>query len=196
MTKDPIRELIRLLSRLPGVGEKSATRMVFSMLAGEKSYAFELSDAIQQVVERIRPCSICCNLTEQNPCNICNDPDRDQTKICVVETVPDLLAIERTHEYTGLYHVLHGALAPLHGITPDKLRIPELLRRIEGSEQELIIATNPNVEGESTALYLKKILAPHELKLSRIASGVPMGGELEYIDRATLAHALQTRQML
>lgn len=194
---DPIRHLIQLLSRLPGIGEKSATRIVFSLLANPADYAQELSTAIHELLERIQLCSVCCNLTEIDPCPICRDQERDHQIVCVVEHVPDLLAIERTQEYKGLYHVLHGALAPLDGITPEKLRVQELLARLQDNDEiEVILATNPTVEGESTALYLRKLLTPLGVTMSRIASGVPMGGDLEYIDRATLARAIQARQML
>jgi len=212
MSLDPIRHVISLLARLPGIGEKSATRIAFALLSNPKEYAHSLSDAVTQLVERIRCCSICCNLTEVDPCRFCEDPERDHGLICVVEQVPDLLAIERTREYRGVYHVLHGALAPLDGITPDKLRIQELLRRLQpesasehqdGQEptpkrqvREIILATNPTLEGEATALYLRKLLGTLDFQVTRIASGVPMGGDLEYIDRATLARALKARQVI
>ncbi len=197
MSTDPIQHLIRLLCRLPGVGEKSATRMVFSLLRGERDFADQLSVAIRELSERIRLCTICCNLTESEPCLICSNPKRNHGVICVVEQVPDLLAIERTREYQGVYHVLHGALAPLEGISPDQLRVQELLQRLPATHvsiEEIIVATNPTVEGESTALYLQKILAPLGVSVSRIASGIPMGGDLEYIDRNTLIHAIQQRR--
>lgn len=199
MTQDPIQQLIKLLSKLPGVGEKSATRMVFSLLARPQEYAYDLADALRNLVDRIRLCSVCCNLTEGDPCSICDHPDRDKHIVCVVETVPDLLAVERTQSFEGVYHVLHGALAPMDGVTPDQLRIQELIRRLQINEpaiEEIIIATNPTIEGDSTALYLSKLLAPHDVKLTRIASGIPMGGDLEYIDRHTLSHALQQRREL
>lgn len=197
MTHDPIQNLIKLLGRLPGVGEKSATRMVFALLARPQEYAYDLSDALRSLVDRIRLCSTCCNLTEADPCSICSHPERDQGLICIVETVPDLLAIERTQSFEGVYHVLHGALAPMDGITPEQLRIRELLRRLESNEvREIIIATNPTIEGDSTALYLNKVLAPLSPRVTRIASGIPMGGDLEYIDRHTLSHALLQRREL
>ncbi|HAA58266.1 MAG TPA: recombination protein RecR [Myxococcales bacterium] len=196
-SRDPIRNLIDLMARLPGVGEKSATRMAFALLGNGKEYAYTLADGIRQLVDRIQLCSRCCNLTEEDPCSICCDPDRDPAIVCVIENVPDLLAIERTHEYRGIYHVLHGALAPLEGITPDKLRIQDLLERLEKEDiQEVILATNPTVEGDSTALYLRNVLRDFPVRVTRIASGVPMGGDLEYIDRATLSRALQGRREL
>lgn len=171
--------------------------MVFSLLQGDRAVAQNLSTAIRDLAERVRFCSICCNLTETDPCLICGDGKRDQGMICVVEQVPDLLAIERTREYKGVFHVLHGALAPLEGITPEHLRVQELLRRLPSTHapiREIILATNPTVEGESTALYLYKILAPSGISVSRIASGIPMGGDLEYIDRNTLIYAIQQRR--
>lgn len=197
MAQDPILQLIRMLARLPGLGEKSATRVVFALLARPKKDAYDLADAIRQLVDKIQLCSSCCNLTEEDPCHICQNTERDHQTICVVETVPDLLAIERTHSFQGLYHVLHGALAPMDGVTPDQLRIRELLQRLEREDiQEVILATNPTIEGDSTALYLHKLLAPHCPKVTRIASGIPMGGDLEYIDRHTLSHALHQRREL
>ena len=197
MSDDPIRHLTRLLSRLPSIGEKSAPRIVFALLHTEQQYARDLAEGIVRLVEQVRLCSICCNLTEQDPCQYCADPQRDKEVICVVEQVPDLMAIERTQVFSGQYHVLHGALAPLEGMTPDKLRIRELLRRLEGDEvKEVILATNPTVEGDSTALYLHRLLNSLSIKVTRIASGVPMGGDLEYIDRPTLARALQERRSL
>lgn len=197
MNRDPIRHLISLMARLPGVGEKSATRIAFALLGNGKEYAYTLAEGIRQLVDRIRLCSQCCNLTEEDPCYICRDPDRDPAIICVVESVPDLLAIERTKEFRGVYHVLHGALAPLEGITPEKLRIQELLHRIQQHDiQEVILATNPTIEGDSTALYLRKLLQESDVRVTRIASGVPMGGDLEYIDRATLSRALHGRREL
>lgn len=197
MSQDPIQNLTALMSRLPGVGEKSASRMVFALLAKPQEYAYNLADALRHLVDRIRLCSRCSNLTEADPCLICDNKDRDQGLICVVETVPDLIAVERTQSFDGVYHVLHGALAPMDGITPEQLKIRELLQRLESDDiREIIIATNPTIEGDSTALYLNKLLAPHNPKVTRIASGIPMGGDLEYIDRHTLSHALQQRREL
>jgi recombination protein RecR len=197
MSDDPIRHLTRLLSRLPSIGEKSATRIVFALLHTEQQYARDLAEGIVHLVEQVHLCSVCCNLTEQDPCHYCQDSKRDKEVICVVEQVPDLMAIERTQVFSGQYHVLHGALAPLEGMTPDKLRIRELLRRLESDEvKEVILATNPTVEGDSTALYLHRLLNALSIKVTRIASGVPMGGDLEYIDRPTLARALQERRSL
>lgn len=193
---DPILHLIRLLTRLPGVGERSATRIVFSLLAGERDLARDLSTAIHDVAENVHLCSQCCNLTQQDPCAVCSDSRREQDVICVVETVPDMMAVERSKAYQGLYHILHGALAPLEGVTPEKLKVRELLQRLQTHDvRELILATNPTVEGESTALYLRKLLAAVPgLRITRIATGIPKGGDLEFIDRATLAQALEARR--
>ncbi len=193
---DPILHLIRLLTRLPGVGERSATRIVFSLLAGERELARDLSAAILDVAEHVHLCSECCNLSQQDPCSLCADPKREQDMICVVETVPDMMAVERSKAYHGRYHILHGALAPLEGITPEKLKVRELLQRLQRTDvRELILATNPTVEGESTALYLRKLLASVPgLRITRIATGIPKGGDLEFIDRATLAQALEARR--
>jgi recombination protein RecR len=190
------------LARLPGIGEKTAQRLAFHILRSPKSHARELAAALVDVVEKVRLCSVCCTLTQADPCATCADQRRDGRTICVVETVPDLLAIERTREYRGRYHVLHGALSPLDGVGPDQLRIGELVRRLgtpaEGQErpEEIIVATNPDVEGEATALYLARLLRPLGVKLTRIAQGVPMGGDLEYADQVTLARAMAGRREL
>lgn len=198
MTPDPIQRLTVELSRLPGIGEKTAQRLVFHILRSKPEYAHDLAAALIDVVEKVRLCSVCCSLTEADPCAVCTDPKRDGSVICVVESVPDLLAVERTREYRGRYHVLHGALSPLDGVGPDQLRIKELVRRLgsEGSEavEEVIVATNPDVEGEATALYLTRLLRPLGARVTRIAQGVPMGGDLEYADQATLARALTGRR--
>jgi len=214
--QDPIARLSVLLARLPGVGEKTAQRLAFHILESPKEYARELSQALLALEHDVRLCSRCCNLTAQDPCAMCRDPQRDGRLLCVVETVPDLLAIERTREFRGRYHVLHGALSPLDGIGPDRLKIKELLARLHDdgaaagpgdaarapSEparvpiEEIILATDPTVEGEATALYLARLLKPLGLKLTRIAQGVPMGGDLEYADQVTLARALTGRREL
>jgi len=194
---DPIARLVKELARLPGIGEKTAQRLAFHILEAGPAYAGELSAAIAGVVRDVRLCSTCQTLTDQDPCPICRDPQRDGRVVCVVETVPDLLAVERTHEFRGRYHVLHGALSPLDGVGPSDLKIRELLVRL-GREpaDEVVVATNPDVEGEATALYLSKLLKPLGLKVTRIAQGVPMGGDLEYADQVTLARALAGRREL
>jgi recombination protein RecR len=194
---DPIARLVKELARLPGIGEKTAQRLAFHVLEAGAEYAQALAEAVVGVVRDVRCCSSCQTLTEQDPCAICADPRRDGRIVCVVEGVPDLLAIERTREYRGRYHVLHGALSPLDGVGPSDLKIRELLVRLEHEPaEEVVVATNPDVEGEATALYLQKLLKPLGLKLTRIAQGVPMGGDLEYADQATLARALAGRREL
>ena len=196
---DPIARLATLLSRLPGVGEKTAQRLAFHILESPKEYARELAAALAALEHEVHLCSRCCNLTAQDPCALCRDPQRDGRILCVVSTVPDLLAVERTREFRGRYHVLHGALSPLDGVGPDQLRLKELLARLrtpaEGpAVEEIILCTDPTVEGEATALYLARLLKPLGLKLTRIAQGVPMGGDLEYADQVTLARALAGRR--
>jgi recombination protein RecR len=194
---DPIARLVRELARLPGIGEKTAQRLAFHILEAGQAQADALAAAIAGAVRDVRCCSSCQTLTEQDPCAICADPRRDPRTICVVEGVPDLVAVERTHEFRGRYHVLHGALSPLDGVGPSDLRIRELLLRLEREPaEEIVVATNPDVEGEATALYLVKLLKPLGLKVTRIAQGVPMGGDLEYADQVTLARALAGRREL
>lgn len=194
---DPIARLVRELARLPGIGEKTAQRLAFHILEAGPEQARELAEAVVGVVRDVRCCSTCQTLTERDPCPICRDPGRDARIICVVEGVPDLLAVERTREFRGRYHVLHGALSPLDGVGPGDLKIRELLVRLEREPaEEVLVATNPNVEGEATALYLQKLLKPLGLRVTRIAQGIPMGGDLEYADQATLARAVAGRREL
>ena len=203
MSADPIARLTVLFARLPGVGEKTAQRLAFHVLKSPPEYAQDLAAALLALRQDVRLCSTCCNLTAQDPCPVCKDPQRDDRIICVVESVPDLLAVERTREFRGRYHVLHGALSPLDGIGPDQLKIKELLSRLTetagrstGGVEEVIVATDPTVEGEATALYLTRLLKPLGVRVTRIAQGVPMGGDLEYADQVTLARALQGRREL
>jgi recombination protein RecR len=194
---DPIARLVKELAKLPGIGEKSAQRLAFHILKAGPAYAGDLAAAIAGVVRDVSLCSSCQTLTDLDPCPICRDERRDPRTLCVVEGVPDLLAIERTHEFRGRYHVLHGALSPLDGVGPGDLKIRELLVRLEQSPvDEVVLATNPDVEGEATALYLTKLLKPTGIKVTRIAQGVPMGGDLEYADQVTLARALAGRREL
>lgn len=194
---DPIARLVKEFAKLPGIGEKTAQRLAFHVLKAGPAYAGELAAAIAGVVRDVRLCSQCQTLTDLDPCKICSDPERDARMLCVVEGVPDLIAIERTREFRGRYHVLHGALSPLDGIGPSELKIRELLVRLEGAPvDEVVVATNPDVEGEATALYLQKLLKPLGVKVTRIAQGVPMGGDLEYADQVTLARAMAGRREL
>jgi recombination protein RecR len=197
VTPNPLNRLVAQLARLPGIGEKTAQRLAFHILRAPAEDARELSDAIREVREKVHLCARCYSLTEDGLCGFCRDDRRDERVVCVVENVADLLAIERTREFKGRYHVLHGVLSPLEGVGPDQLRIKELLARLNDSKiEELIVATNPDVEGEATALYLTRLLKPMGLKVSRIAQGLPMGGDLEYADQATLARALSGRREL
>ncbi len=191
---DPIRRLVLALSRLPGIGEKTATRLTFFLLNAERQTTTELAAALADLHERVHLCSVCCNLTEQDPCRFCADPRRDAGVVCVVESVPSLLAVERTGEFRGRYHVLHGVLAPLDGVGPEALHLRELVARIGGGVTEVIVATNPSVEGEATALYIQRLLRPLGVRVTRIASGVPIGSDLEYADQVTLSRALMGRR--
>ena len=191
---DAMGRLIALLKQLPGVGEKTATRLVFHILSSSRDYGRALARVVTDVVERVQPCEQCGNLAEISPCKICTDPKRDPSVICVVEKVQDLLAIENTHEYRGLYHVLHGTLSPLDGKGPEQIRIGELLDRVEKGVKEIIVATASSVEGEATALYIKKRVDSLGIRVSRIASGIPVGGELESSDRGTIGRALSGRR--
>jgi recombination protein RecR len=190
-----IQKLIVELGRLPGIGGKSAQRLAFHLLAVEEPRALALAAAIEEARRSVRFCSICCNLTESDPCEICASTRRDQTMICVVENPRDVAAIERVHDYNGLYHVLHGVISPSDGIGPDKIRLADLIRRLQQHPEveEIILATNPSVEGEATALYLARLLKPSGLKTTRLAHGIPMGGDLEFADEVTLARALAGR---
>jgi recombination protein RecR len=192
---EPVARLIDALQRLPGIGPKTAQRLTFYMLKRPADEARELGDALLAMKQKITYCRVCFNVTDDDPCRICTDPRRDEHVLCVVEEPNDLLAMERTGEYRGRYHVLLGALSPLDGIGPDDLKIRELLARLEGRETaEVILATNPNVEGEATALYLAKLLRPHAVRITRIARGLPVGGDLEYADQVTLSKALEGRR--
>lgn len=197
ITAEPVARLIDELGRLPGVGPKSASRLAYFLLRAPKEQALALAEAILEVKERIVLCSRCFNITETDPCSICQDTERDPTMICVVEEPLDVLALDRTGEFKGLYHVLHGAISPVDGIGPDKLRIRELLERVEHERpEEVILATNPNIEGDATAMYIARQLVPTGVSISRPASGLPVGGDLEYADEITLGRALAGRRTL
>jgi recombination protein RecR len=197
MASDPIRRLVQELARLPGVGEKTATRLAFHLIRSNRQQVRDLAQALLDVTDKIRLCSVCMNMTEADPCPLCTDPRRDGETICVVATPSDLIAIDRGGHFRGRYHVLHGLLSPLEGIGPDDLRIAELVRRLGGTGdaqvREVIIATSPSVDGEATAMYIARTLKPLGIAVSRIATGLPVGGELEYSDQATIARALAGR---
>lgn len=197
VTVEPVARLIDELGRLPGVGPKSASRLAYFLLRAPREQALGLAEAILEVKERIVLCSRCFNITETDPCALCQDPGRDHSIICVVEEPLDVLALERTGEFRGLYHVLHGAISPVDGIGPDKLRIRELIERV-GAERpnEVILALNPNIEGDATAMYIARQLVPLGVSVSRPASGLPVGGDLEYADEITLGRALAGRRTL
>jgi recombination protein RecR len=187
--------LIEQLTRLPGIGERTASRLAFHVLRTDRRYAQELAEALLAVKDETRLCSVCFALTEADPCPICTDPARASDAICVVEEPADLLAVERAREFRGRYHVLHGAIAPLDGIGPDELKIQPLLVRVrDGAVREVILATNPTAEGEATAMYLARLIKPLGLKVTRIAHGIPVGGDLEYVDVMTVGRALEGRR--
>ena len=200
MFASPIARLVQQLGKLPGIGEKTAARLAFHILRASPEDAAALAAAIAEVKQKIRFCSVCCDLTEADPCAICRDARRDAGVVCVVAQPQDVVAIERTGGYRGRYHVLHGVLSPLDGIGPDDLRVTELVARCAGSPgadqgiREAILATSPSVEGEATAVYLAKLLRPLGVRATRIATGVPIGGELEYADQVTLARAIDGRR--
>jgi recombination protein RecR len=194
-TAMPVNRLIEEFSKLPGVGPKSAQRLTYYLLRASAEDAQALAQAILEVKEKIILCSLCQNITDADPCAICRNDQRDQDSICVVEEPLDILALERTGSYKGLYHVLHGVISPMDGIGPDDLKVRELLARLKtGQVQEVIMATNPNLEGEATAMYLTRLIAPLGLKVTRLARGLPMGADLEYADNVTLARAIEGRQ--
>jgi recombination protein RecR len=191
-----IGKLIEELEKLPGIGSKSAQRMAFHIIGMPKERVEKLSNAILEAKEHIRYCEDCCTLTDQNKCSVCADTERDHSTIMVVENSRDLAAYEKTGKYKGVYHVLHGAISPMLGIGPADIRLKELIHRLEGDVKEVIIATNSSLEGETTAMYISKLIKPTGIKVTRIASGVPVGGDLEYIDEVTLLRALDGRTEL
>ena len=192
-SSEAVERAIHELSKLPGIGRKTAQRHVFFLLKASDDEVNDLAQALTELKSKVRYCSICFNITEQDPCRICKSERRDKKIICVVEEANDIIAFENTGEYKGLYHVLGGVLSPLDGVGPDDLRINELLSRLDENINEVILATNPNTEGEATAIYLAKLIKPLDIKLSRIARGIPVGADLEYADELTLARALEGR---
>jgi recombination protein RecR len=191
----PVARLIEEFHKLPGIGPKSAQRLTYHLLRMPEEQARALAEAIVALKERIVLCSRCQNTTEGDPCLVCADPGRDQAMICVVEEPLDILALERTRQYKGLYHVLHGVISPMDGIGPNELKVRELLERLrDGTVHEVILATNPNLEGEATAMYLQRLLSPLGVRVTRLARGLPVGGDLEYADEVTLSRALEARQ--
>ncbi len=191
----PVSRLIDELSKLPGIGEKNATRLSFHILRSKDEYTIRLAQAIVDIKKNVRACGTCFNITSENPCDICTNNSREQGLICVVEDPMDLIAVERSRVFSGLYHVLNGVIAPLEGIGPEDLTIGPLINRLkENSVKEIIIATNPSVEGEATSLYIARLVKPLGIKVSRIAHGIPMGGDLEYTDELTIGKALRDRK--
>ena len=192
-----IEKLIESFERLPSIGHKTAVRLAFHMLDLSKEETEEFINSIINAKEKLKYCSNCYNISDTDPCPICSSPKRDNSVICVVEDVRDVMAMERTHEFKGVYHVLHGSISPMNGIGPDDIKIKELLARLmDGTVKEVILATNPRVEGEATAMYLSKLIKPLGIKVTRIAHGIPVGGDLEYTDEITLTKALEGRREL
>lgn len=192
---NPLEEIIHLLSRFPGVGKKSAARMAYYLLQADKDYTQSLGSEIATLQDRIKKCQICGHYSGDDICSICSSPLRDKSQLCVVEQSQDVMMIESVGEYKGLFHVLHGVLSPLDGIGPDELRLPELVRRIDELKvSELIIATNPTLEGDSTGLFIVRLLQERDVKITRIATGLPVGGDLEYADKLSISRALKARQ--
>ena len=190
-----IEKLIESFEKLPSIGHKTAQRLAFYMLDLSNEEVKEFTDSIINAKKNLKFCSKCFNISDTEPCNICSNPKRDESTICVVEDVRDVLAMERTHEYNGVYHVLHGSISPMNGVGPDDIKIKELLTRLMGGEvKEIILATNPRVEGEATAMYISKLVKPMGIKATRIAHGIPVGGDLEYTDEVTLSKALEGRR--
>ena len=195
MYSDTVNKLINQFEKLPGIGHKTAVRLAFYILEAPEDVAKEMSKTLVEAKENVKFCSICYNLTEKDPCDICSDKKRDDSTICVVENVKDVIAMEKTHEYKGLYHVLHGAISPMNNISAGDIKIKELLERLKDDTiKEIILATNPTVEGEATAMYISRLIKPLGIKVTRIAHGIPVGGDLEYTDEITLIKALEGRR--
>ena len=194
----PLNRLIGELSKLPGIGGKTAQRLAFYILSLEDQEVEKLTGAITEAKAKMRYCSICGNLTDEDPCRICTDHSRDKSVICVVESPKDVAAMEKIREYKGLYHVLHGAISPMEGIGPEDINLKSLIKRLQGNDvvKEIILATNPNIEGEATAMYIARLINPSGIKVTRIAHGIPVGGDLEYTDEITLLKAMEGRKPL
>ena len=191
----PLNRLIGEMSKLPGIGGKTAQRLAFHILSMEDKEAFALAEAIQDAKRSMRYCSVCGNLTESDPCSICSDDARDRSVICVVENARDVVSMEKIREYKGQYHVLHGAISPMDGIGPEDINLKSLITRLQDERvKELILATNPTIEGEATAMYIARLIKPSGIKVTRIAHGVPVGGDLEYADEVTLGRAIEARR--
>ncbi|GIP36705.1 recombination mediator RecR [Paenibacillus sp. J2TS4] len=194
---EPLAKLIDSFSKLPGIGPKTASRLAFYILQMKEEDAIDFAKALVNVKRNLHYCSVCCNITDVDPCRICQDKSRDFSIICVVQEPKDLVAMERTREFNGYYHVLHGAISPMEGIGPDEIHIAELVKRLSDERvQEMILATNPNIEGEATAMYLSRLVKPFGIRVTRIAHGLPVGGDLEYADEVTLTKALEGRREL
>jgi recombination protein RecR len=192
-----VNRLIDELKRLPGIGQKTAQRLAFYLLRVDREQAFALSDAIREAKEKVRECSVCNNITDTDPCHFCSSTTRNRAIICVVEEATNIQAVEKTRQFSGLYHVLGGALSPLQGVGPDQLKIKSLIERLKGGAvEEIIIATNPTAEGEATAVYLSKLLKPLGVRVTRIAMGIPVGSDLEYADEVTMSKAMEGRRDL
>lgn len=192
---EPIAKLIEAFSRLPGIGQKTAGRLAFHVLRMKEEDVLDFAKALVSVKRNLTYCSVCCNITDVDPCRICNDKSREASLICVVQEPRDVVAMERMKEFDGYYHVLHGAISPMEGIGPDDIRMAELMQRLTDERvQELILATNPNIEGEATAMYLSRLVKPFGIKVTRIAHGLPVGGDLDYADEVTLSKAMEGRR--
>ncbi|MBM2839603.1 MAG: Recombination protein RecR [Bacteroidetes bacterium] len=195
-TSEALQQLIEEFSQLPGIGRKSAQRLALHLLKQPREDVVRMARTLVNMKDRIRYCSLCWNITEDDPCAVCASPKRDGSMICVVEEPNDVIAVERTNDFKGLYHVLGGALSPLDGVGPEELKVKELLARVTGNISEVILALNPNIEGEATTIYLTKLLKPLGVRVTRIARGLPVGGDLEFADEATLSRALEGRVLL
>jgi recombination protein RecR len=193
----PLERLIKAIGRLPGIGKKSATRLAFHLIKTDQQFNQELAESVRSIKEKIKECSLCRNYTDVDPCPICSDPNRDTGVLCVVEQVQDLMSLNESGEFRGLFHVLHGVIAPLDGVGPDELRLPLLRKRVSDlGIKEIILATNPTLEGDTTALYIAKLMEGLPVKITRLASGLPVGGDIEYADKMTIARSLAARRPL